>query len=85
MFDGYVWSDIYEVGFTAHVIQTDEQKRVTKLYMLEDDPVMESGGLMPVAVKPDDYEVVKLGKRIWDGGYIMAKKAGGYISSMVPL
>jgi hypothetical protein len=84
-FDGYVWSDVYEVGFTVHVIQTDEQKLATRLYEVPDDPVQENNGPVPVAVKPGDYEVVKLAKRAVDGTYMLYKAVSGFVRSYVPL
>lgn len=75
VYDGYVWSDIYEAGYTVHVIQTDEVRKAHRIIEVEDDPIRETQGYVPVAIKPDDNEAVKIAKRAVDGGYILAKRA----------
>jgi len=82
VFDGYVWSDIYEARFTAHVIQTDEQKKASKLRMIEDDPVADNLGLIPAAIKPDDNPALKTAKRAVNGAYVLFKRVLDYGRSL---
>jgi len=78
--DGYVWSDIWEVGFTAHVITTDEQKKAYRTYTLEDDPIRENEGLIPAAVRPDDNDALKASKKFIDGAYMFLGRVGDYLT-----
>ncbi|MFH0861612.1 MAG: hypothetical protein V1875_01145 [Candidatus Altiarchaeota archaeon] len=85
VYDGYVWSDAYEVGYTAHVIQTDDVKRAYRTYEVGDDPVQEHGGILPVAIKPSDGDAMRMAKRAVDGGYVLGKRCldflkGEYVS-----
>ncbi len=83
VFDGYVWSDVWEVGFTAHVITTDEQKRAYRTYILVDDPVKENDGYVPAAVKPDDYDALKASKKFMNGAYMLSGRVWDYVSYQV--
>jgi hypothetical protein len=84
VFDGFVWSDVYEVGYTVHVISTDEQKKAYPLYELSDDPAMESADGFPPVIRPDDGAGMKGLKRAANGGYILGKRVGDFIKAYVP-
>jgi len=83
VFDGYVWSDVWEAGFTAHVITTEEQKKTYRLYMLADDPVVENDGYIPIALKPDDNGGMKMAKRAVNGAYTLVKRGSDYLRSLL--
>lgn len=75
VYDGAVWSDVYEVGFTSHIITTEEQKRAYRAYMLEDDQVLEYEGILPIESRPDDPHWLRPMKRMVAGGYILTERA----------
>jgi hypothetical protein len=78
VYDGYVWSDWYEAGFTSHVITTEEQRKAYKLHALEDDPVRETEGYVPAAIHPDDNPGIKWMKKGVDGCYMLVKRTVDY-------
>ncbi len=85
VYDGYVWSDLYEAGFTAHVITTNEHKKTVRVYELEDDDVLEHGGIVPIEIMPDDSESLRLGKRAWNGAYMLVKRLTDLIKANIPI
>jgi hypothetical protein len=96
VYDGYVWSDVYEVGFTSHVITTEEQKKAYRAYVLDDDPVLRHGGFIPTEIKPDDNKAFVSFKRGVNGAYILVerivgltrsflKDAGDFIKAKLPI
>jgi hypothetical protein len=84
VYDGYVWSDVYEVGFTSHVITTEEQKKAYRLYELQDDPVAENPGIIPPAVKPGDNDGLKMAKRAINGAYLLVRRTADYVKGNLP-
>ncbi|MBD3387477.1 MAG: hypothetical protein GF416_00485 [Candidatus Altiarchaeales archaeon] len=77
VYDGYVWSDVYEASFTSHVIVTDEQKAAYPSEILEDDPVLEHPAMLPAEIRPDDKEPTPTFKRLGNGMYMLAKRVMG--------
>jgi len=83
VYDGYAWSDVYEVGFTSHVITTEEQKKAYRTYSLADDPVLRHGGLVPAEIMPDDNDAVKPFKRGVNGAYMLVKRTADLTRSIL--
>jgi len=84
VYDGYAWSDVYEVGFTAHVIQTDEIKNAVRILEMPDDTPLESPTTPPLLINPKDNSGLIFLKRVVNGGYYLWKIASDYVKSNVP-
>ena len=69
VFDGEVWSDIYQSSFQSHVIVTDEQSKATRTFLLEDDMSIQNDLTIPIAIEPDERDWKKEVGRTANGGY----------------
>jgi|GEM_PF-3845983 len=76
VFDGEVWSDIYEASFQSHVITTDEQVTATVTEEIDDDEPLEYEGWVPTYIEPTEHNSKKTFKRIVNGAYIFTKTVG---------
>ena len=73
VFDGVVWSDVYEASFQSHVITTDEQVMATVTRILEDDEPASYDGYIPAYISPDLHPAKATVKRTTNGAYILTK------------
>jgi len=83
VFDGYVWSDLYESRFLAHVIQTDERREAVKTYSVPDESPIMQDAIIPFLIKPDDGPIIS-SKRAFNGGYMLLKGWADQVKSWIP-
>lgn len=76
VYDGFVFSDIYEASFRSHLISTDQQVPALATKSLVDESQMGCERLLPSCIASGEHPVRVSVKRTLNGSYMLNKMLG---------
>ena len=79
VYDGHVYSDIYEAPFSIHVVTTSEQKKMHRTFEVPDDEPLESQVQFVKIIQPDEGGDTASIKRFFHGSYILNHRLKNYL------
>ncbi len=79
VYDGYAWSDTYEVFFTVMVVRTDEFFYLKVNDAQRDDEPIAYDGKIPIAISQTQGKGIRELVRVYDGMYVVLWKSKNYV------